>query len=118
MNLLRPETYIRSFVAGGSGWKPLLPTPQFPTYISGHSTQSGASAVLMTSSFGNSPFTDDTKTRRGFLPRSFANFTAAAQEAAISRLYGGIHYPMDNSNGVSAGQCVGNTILSRVSLAL
>jgi hypothetical protein len=117
-NLLRPETYIRKYVAGAGGWKPFLPTPQFPTYISGHSTQSGASAVLLTHVFGSGPFTDDTKTRRGFLPRSFPNFTSAAQEAALSRLYGGIHFPMDNNAGLGTGQCVGNAIVSRVSLAL
>jgi hypothetical protein len=117
-NLLRPETYIRAFVPGGSGWRPLLPTPQFPTYTSGHSTQSGASSVLMTQVFGSGPFTDSTKVRRGFLPRTFDNFTAAAQEAAVSRLYGGIHYPMDNNTGLAQGQCIGNAIASRVHLTL
>jgi hypothetical protein len=111
-NLLRPETYIRNYIQ--SNWRSVLPTPQFPTYTSGHSTQSGASAALLTAMFGSGPFTDNTKLRRGFGPRSFANFTAAAQEAADSRLYGGIHYPMDNSAGLTQGQCVGNAIVSRV----
>jgi len=115
---IRPESYIRAYVAGGSGWKPLLPTPQFPSYTSGHSTQSGASSVLLTQIFGTGPFTDSTKVRRGFLPRTFDNFTAAAEEAAASRLYGGIHYPFDNSLGLAQGQCVGNAVASRVHMTL
>ena len=114
-NLLRPETYIRRHIQ--TNWRPFLPTPQFPSYTSGHSTQSGSSATLLTSLFGSGPFTDDTKLRRGFGPRNFANFDAAAQEAADSRLYAGIHYPMDNEQGEAAGHCVANKILSRVVMA-
>ena len=75
-----------------------------------------ASAVLFTNVFGSGPFTDVTKTRRGFATRTFANFTVAAEEAANSRLYGGIHYPMGNQQGLAVGSCVGNKILSRVHL--
>jgi len=113
-NLLRPETYIRRHIQ--ADWRPVLPTPQFPTYTSGHSTQSGASAVLLTDMFGSGPFTDNTKLRRGFGARSFANFTAAAQEAAISRFYGGIHYHFDDNDGLTQGTCIGNAIVSRVDL--
>lgn len=59
-----------------------------------------------------------TRARTGDGTFRWSRFTAAAQEAAVSRLYGGIHYPMDNNAGVATGQCVGNTILSRVSLTL
>lgn len=113
-NLLRPETYIRRHINGG--WRPFLPTPQFPEYVSGHSGVSGASAVTFTQQFGAVPYTDDTKIRRGFAARSFTSFSDAAQEAASSRLYGGIHYPMANANGLSLGACVGGKILDRVSL--
>jgi hypothetical protein len=113
-NLLRPTTYIRRYIA--SDWMTLLTTPQFPTYTSGHSTQSGASAVLLTHVFGSVPFTDNTKIRRGFGPRSFANFIEAAEEAAVSRLYGGIHFPMDNNLGLTQGYCIGNAVTSRVHL--
>jgi hypothetical protein len=114
-NLLRPETYIRRHIQ--SDWRPLMPTPQFPSYTSGHSTQSSSSASLLTALFGSGPFTDDTKLRRGFGPRTFASFEAAAQEAGISRIYGGIHYPMDNSSGAFSGHCVADKILSRVVMA-
>jgi hypothetical protein len=115
-NLIRPETYIRRHI--DSDWRPFIPTPQFPEYVSGHSGQSAASAVLFTHVFGSGPFTDSTKLRRGFGPRSFANFTAAAQEAANSRLYGGIHFPMGNQQGLALGTCVGNKIKDRVQLTL
>lgn len=113
-NLLRPETYIRRHIQ--SDWSPLLQNPQFPTYSSGHSTQSFASAVILTDLFGNGPVIDDTKLRRGFGVRTFANPTAAAAEAGLSRIYGGIHFPMDNTAGQVQGTCVGNLVVSRVEL--
>jgi hypothetical protein len=113
-NLLRPETYIRRHIE--PHWQAFLPTPPFPEYVSGHSGVSGASAALLTARFGNGPFTDDTKLRRGFGPRNFANFSDAAAEAAASRLYGGIHYPMANNEGIAVGECVAQKIQMRVSL--
>jgi hypothetical protein len=113
-NLLRPTTYIRRHI--DADWLPLLPTPQFPTYVSGHSGQSGASARLLTAIFGSGPFTDTTKIRRGFAPRTFANFDAAAEEAALSREYGGIHFPMDDNDGLVVGRCVGDKVIERVQL--
>jgi hypothetical protein len=115
-NLLRPETYIRRHI--NPSWRPFLPTPPFPEYVSGHSGMSGAAAVTFTDAFGNGPFTDATKLRRGFGARSFTSFTHAAQEASISRLYGGIHFPMGNAEGLATGTCVGNAIVNRVHLML
>jgi hypothetical protein len=115
-NLLRPETYIRRHI--DPGWQPFLPTPFFPEYVSGHSGVSGASAKTFTAFFGGGTVIDDTKIRRGFAARNFANYTAAAQEAVVSRLYGGIHYPMGNQEGFDLGQCVGDKILERVDLTL
>ena len=113
-NLLRPTTYIRRHI--DSDWLPLLPTPQFPTYVSGHSGQSGASARLLTALFGSGPFTDTTKIRRGFAPRTFSNFDAAAEQAAFSRELGGIHFPMDDDHGLVLGRCVGDKVIERVQL--
>ena len=113
-NLLRPETYIRRHIS--ADWRPLLPTPQFPEYVSGHSGQSMAAAVMFTEVFGGGAFTDNTKLRRGFASRSFASFTAAADEAAISRVYGGIHYPMGSNEGKVLGTCVGNAIKTRIDI--
>lgn len=113
-NLLRPTTYIRRHI--DADWLTLLGTPQFPTYTSGHSGQSGASGRLLAHVLGDIPFTDNTKVRRGFAPRTFASFDAAAEEAAVSRLYGGIHYPMDNDHGLAVGRCVAANIIDRVKL--
>lgn len=113
-NLLRPTTYIRRYI--DPGFITFLGTPQFPEYVSGHSGVSGASGVVFTAWFGSDPFVDDTKIRRGFAPRGFANFTAAAEEAMVSRLYGGIHYPMGNEEGGVLGECVGEKVVSRISM--
>ncbi len=115
-NLLRPETYIHRHIA--AQWRTLIPTPQFPSYTSGHSGFSKAAAVSLTSVFGAIPFTDRTKVRGGFAAVSYSNFDAAADEAAASRLYGGIHYPMDNESGKTVGACAANAFLNRVSLTM
>jgi hypothetical protein len=60
------------------------------------------------------PFTDTTHASRGLGVRRFASFTEAANEAAISRLYSGIHYRMAIENGLTQGRCVGRSVLERV----
>jgi PAP2 superfamily len=104
-NLIRPVTYIRRVI--DPGWAPLLITPPFPEYTSGHSVQSAAAARVMTDLFGTVPFTDHTHDARGLPARSFSSFEAAAQEAAISRLYGGIHFQAAIDRGLAQGDCVG-----------
>jgi hypothetical protein len=104
-NLLRPITYIQNYI--DPTWTPLINTPPFPTYTSGHSTFSGAGAAILTAELGNNiPFIDSSKIPDGFLPRMFADFNSAAREAAVSRLYGGIHYGFDNENGFNCGQSI------------
>lgn len=114
--LLRPVTYIQANI--DPTWDPLLTTPGFPTYTSGHSTQSGAAATVLTGLFGPLAFTDTTHTdldpALGVTDRSFANFLQAANEAAVSRLYGGIHWPFDNVDGFNQGQCIGEIVNTRV----
>ncbi len=105
MNLLRPVTFIKEYI--DAAWVPLIPTPPFPSYTSGHSTFSGAAATILSAEIGDQiSFTDSSKMAYGFSPRSFNNFNEAAQEAAISRLYGGIHYRFDNDEGYKCGQLV------------
>ena len=105
-DLLRPVTYIKRVI--DPKWETLLITPPFPEYPSGHSTQSGAAAAVLTSLFGdNFAFTDRTHERDGLAPRSFPSFEAAAQEAGISRLYGGIHYRVAIVQGIAQGKCIG-----------
>jgi hypothetical protein len=111
-NLLRPETYIQRFI--DPTWKPLIGTPPFPEYPSGHSVQSGATNVVLAGLFGDEPFVDSTHAARGLAPRAFDSLTAAFDEAALSRLYGGIHYPMGIDEGLPEGRCIGQTVLDGV----
>ena len=119
-NLQRPVTYINHNI--NATWRSYIVTPAFPTYSSGHSTQSGAAARVLTDMFGAKRFTDTTHTDHGLQPaqqpRTFNSFDEAAAEAAISRLYGGIHYAFDNDNGLACGQCIAQTIHDRVSFRI
>jgi PAP2 superfamily len=108
-NLLRPVTYVQEHF--DPTWLPILVTPPFPEYASGHSVQSGAAFQVLTDLFGESySFVDHTHDDRGFAPRSFGSFFQAADEAAISRLYGGIHFRSAIENGVTQGKCVGEAV--------
>jgi hypothetical protein len=99
-------------------WLPLLVTPSFPSHTSGHSTQSGAVATVLTDLFGLQAFTDTTHRDHGLMPpqtpRTFHSFDEAAEEAAVSRLYAGIHDPFDNDIGLAQGRCIGQIILDRM----
>lgn len=116
-NLQRPVTYIQDNI--DSGWRPFIGTPNFPAYTSGHSTQSGAAAEVLTDMFGVKSFADTIRTDHSLGPplgpRSFSSFDHAAYEAAVSRLYGGIHYSFDNDDGLLSGRCIGHTIAQKLS---
>jgi hypothetical protein len=107
-NLLRPVTYIRNLI--DPAWTPLLVTPPFPEYTSGHSVQSGAAAQVLTDLFGDVAFVDRTHERLGLPARSFRSFHEAAEEAAVSRLYGGIHFRAAIERGLEQGRCVGRYV--------
>jgi membrane-associated phospholipid phosphatase len=94
------------------GWTPLLATPPFPSYVSGHSTFSGAAAAVLTSFFG--PRTSFTATSDDLpgVTRRFRDFTSAAAEAGMSRIYGGIHYQFDNQDGLRLGRQIGQYVVS------
>lgn len=114
VNLVRPYTYIRENI--DPNWNTLLSTPPFPEYTSGHSVCSGAAASILTHYLGTVAFTDSSNTFLGLAPRSFSSFNDAAEEAAFSRLYGGIHYREAIVNGVQQGQLVAQAVLNRVKL--
>lgn len=112
-NVVRPETVINAYL--DEGWEPLLQTPPFPEYTSGHSVISAAAAAVLADQFGASfAFDDDTEVEYGLPVRSFSSFEAAADEAAMSRLYGGIHYRMAIEEGVVQGRRIGEHVLQRV----
>ncbi|MGH8571929.1 MAG: vanadium-dependent haloperoxidase, partial [Gammaproteobacteria bacterium] len=108
-NLLRPITYARR-VLGRPGWLSPIKTPPFPEYPSGHSVQSAAAAEVMTAQFGASAFVDRMMEPRGLPPRQFTGFRAAAQEAGISRLYGGIHFRPAVERGIDQGLRIGQVV--------
>lgn len=112
-NRIRPETAIRKLI--DPQWKPLLQTPPFPEYTSGHSVISTTSSILLSHFFGdNFSFTDSVEVSYGLSPRSFKSFHQAANEAAISRFYGGIHYMDAIVQGQDEGTKVGEWILQKL----
>ena len=112
VNGIRPVTYIRRYI--DPKWTPLIPTPPFPEYPSGHSGQSAAAAKVLTAMLGDVAFDDSTNLSIGHQPRRFTSFQEAADQAAESRLFGGIHFPMGNENGKVLGRCVGEKVLERL----
>lgn len=105
-DLLRPVTYIKRHI--DPAWEPILITPPFPEYPSGHSTQSGAAGAVLTQLFGEQyALSDTTHEDDGLAARTYASFGEAAEEAAISRLYGGIHFRAAIERGLDQGACIG-----------
>ncbi len=118
----RPITAIREADTDGNdateadaSWEPLLATPPFPAYVSGHSTFSGAGAAVLNKFFKgrNIPFSTTSDAMPG-VTRSFKSFDEAANEAGRSRIYGGIHFEMDNSAGLAAGKQVADMAFQRL----
>ena len=116
VNLVRPVTYINRNLR--RNWAPYVESPPFPEYPSGHSVGSGAAQEILTIMFGQAAFTDRTPIINGHenIQRSFTSFQAAADEAAISRMYGGIHYRAAIELGLRQGRCVAQAVLNNVRL--
>ncbi len=114
-NRIRPETVINRYI--DPKWKPILQTPPFPEYSSGHSVISTAAAEVLTYFLGdNFSFDDSTETYIGIPMRKFSSFRLAAAEARISRLYGGIHFRDAIENGREEGKNVGEFIIRKLGL--
>lgn len=111
-NLLRPLTYINQHI--DPVWSTFVNSPQFPGYTSGHSVASRAAAAVLTDLLGNFGYVDDSHRDRDLPARTFTSFTHAADEAAQSRLYGGIDFPMGIENGKKHGDRVGAVVLQRL----
>ncbi len=109
-NLIRPVTYIQT-VMKHSDWNPLIITPPHPEYPAAHATVSMSGATILTKMLGDKvSFTDNTYAYRGYKPHHFNNFTEAAREAGMSRLYGGIHYQKSIEAGFTQGEKIANNI--------
>ena len=119
-NFWRPITAINNAdddgipeTTGDKAWRPLLNTPNFPSYVSGHSTFSSAGATVLSALFGeNTPFTYKGDPHFVVKLRSYRNFWQAAQEAGQSRIYGGIHFQFDNIAGLALGKAIGQDVMS------
>ncbi|WP_460503825.1 vanadium-dependent haloperoxidase, partial [Hymenobacter agri] len=110
-NWQRPDAAIHAMI--DPAWQPLIATPPFPEFVSGHSSQSGAAAQVLEDLFGaQTAFIDNSHQARGagYEPRPFASFAAFADEAAVSRLYGGIHFRSSNDIGLTEGRKVGRNV--------
>jgi hypothetical protein len=115
-NRIRPETFINRYI--DLHWQPLLQTPPFPEYTSGHSVISTAAAEVLSYQLGDHfSFTDDSEEMFEIKARTFQSFRQAAEEAAISRLYGGIHFRDAIVNGQAQGKAVGLKTIEKIKLA-
>lgn len=115
-NRIRPETYINRYI--DVKWQPVLQTPPFPEYTSGHAVVSNASAELLTYLLGdNFAYIDNTEIPFGSGSRSFKSFRQAAAEASMSRFYGGIHYMDSIEKGNDQGKQIGAYVISKIKSA-
>lgn len=112
---IRPVTMINDKI--DEKWLPLLQTPPFPEYPSGHSDISAASAVILTHLFGDNFEYEDTSDLKYIgLKRSFKSFLKASDETSISRFYGGIHYRNSVNAGAVQGRQIGEFIWNKLKL--
>jgi hypothetical protein len=109
---IRPEHFITTYI--DPEWEPLLQSPPFPEFPSGHSVISATAAVLLNNAFGTMEYVDDTEINFGIEPRMFKSFFEAADEAAISRVYGGIHFRHAATEGKRIGLQIGEQFLERL----
>jgi hypothetical protein len=111
--VILPETYINIYIY--PNWLPVLQTHPFPEYKSGHSVVSSSAAIMLTTFFGdNFAFADSTEEEFGLPTRNYSSFKKAAEEAAISRFYGGIHYMPTIANGQGEGYAIGEFFVNKL----
>ncbi|MBL7766278.1 MAG: vanadium-dependent haloperoxidase [Chitinophagaceae bacterium] len=112
-NSVRPETYINRLI--DAKWLPLIETPPFPEYTSGHSVVSAAASSMLTHFFPKMyPVVDSSQMYLGLAPRTFKSFRDASDQASVSRFYGGIHYMPSLDNGALQGREVTGFILDKI----
>ena len=114
-NYVRPETVINKYI--DPDWRPYIQTPPFPEYTSGHAAMSSALGEVLTRYFGdNFKFTDTTQEVFGIKQRSFTSFIQAAEEAGMSRCYGGIHYINTFNVSSDQGKKVGQFVIDKLGI--
>ena len=111
-NMVRPVTVIKRQI--DEKWDPLIQTPPFPEFTSGHAVISNAAAAVLTHLFGdNYSFIDITEAPFGIPPRTFSSFLKASEESAWSRVYGGIHYPETARISIQQGINIGRYVIKQ-----
>jgi hypothetical protein len=120
-NQWRPITAIQEADNDGNpdtvadpNWTPLLPAPPIPDYISGHAAIAGASAAILTDVFGEDFGFTTTSPELPGISRSYNSFLESAEESALSRLYGGLHFRTANDEGLAVGLAVGNYVAQNI----
>ena len=112
-NTMRPVTYIRAYI--DPNWNTYIGTPNHPEFPSGHATSNGAILTMMSESFGeNFPMTLHIYDYLGYAPRHYNTFTELSNDAADSRVYGGLHYVETQEKSLVQGKKVAQNILSKV----
>jgi hypothetical protein len=113
----RPETAIRlgdtdanDLTPADPLWESYLPAPAFPEYVSGHSLTCAAAATVLARYLGTDAYNFQLMTAGIAEPRAFTSFMQAAEEAGLSRIYGGIHFRFSHEEGLLAGAQLGNYI--------
>ncbi len=111
-DVIRPITFINKAI--DNRWEPFLQTPPFPEYPSGHSAISASASTVLTALYGNDfSFHDDVDKKYIGLEKDFSSFFQAAEEAAVSRVYGGIHFSTGKTGGQLQGKMIGNLIANK-----
>jgi membrane-associated phospholipid phosphatase len=115
----RPVTGIRMgdldgnpLTLGDPNWTSLINAPEFQAYVSGHSTFSATGATILAQFFGTDQMCFEVTDEAGNV-RSFASIWAAAQEAGMSRIYGGIHWMSDNTAALTLGQAIAMNLFNQ-----
>ena len=113
-NYLRPETFIEQ-MGIDNNWQPFIQSPPFPEFPSGHAVVSNSAATVLTFIFGNNfSYVDDSESEFGLKERKFNSFHEAAEEATISRVYGGIHFQFSCEMGKKMGRIIGTQIVLKI----
>ncbi len=127
-DIIRPETAIRYRAAQFNNpdprvtiqrnWKSLIPTPPFPAYTSGHSAFGAAGTKMIANIIGRDRISFSKKAADTVIwpdhlsgvTRHWNSLSAAADENGMSRIYGGVHWMADNTQGLKAGRAIANYI--------
>jgi membrane-associated phospholipid phosphatase len=103
-----------SATTADAAWQSLIATPPFPEYTSGHSTFSATAATILGELIGDNVGFSTTSIGLPGVTRSYTSFQQAAQEAGMSRIYGGIHFMSANTNGLECGEKIGNYVIDNL----